>query len=71
MTDNNVRYEGNFVCRKKEREREKDGEVARRTNVRRLRRRRRLSIVGRGGGETPTKMMFGRIRREEVFSGNG
>lgn len=25
----------------------------------------------RGGGETPTKMMFGRIRREEVFSGNG
>lgn len=69
-TDNSVRYEGNFVCRKRERER--------RTEKRRGGRAFRDCGDGggsrsaeRGGGETPTKMMFGRVRREEVFTGNG
>jgi len=42
--NNSVRYEGNFVCRKRKREREKDGQAAKQTSVRRLRRRRWLSI---------------------------
>jgi hypothetical protein len=75
-----VRYEKNLICRgrdKTERRGRRSGEANERLETAATRlteeRRRRFSI-GReeeGGEKSPTKMLFGRIRREEIFCGNG
>jgi len=76
-----VRYEENLICRgrdKTERRGRRSGEANERpeTAATRLTEESdggdsRSAAREESGEKSPTKMLFGRIRREEIFCGNG